>query len=101
MVIAQERYHPLDADRKPYVRHGRDGLPAVWSRGMWFRLLQRPMAGSFVRSIKNAAAVLLPIDLLLLHGWNAFSIRGMNFSVLGKISDGGPKEWIWIRFGLA
>lgn len=34
MMVAQERYKPLDANSKPYVGHGRDGLPAVWV-GMW------------------------------------------------------------------
>lgn len=32
MMISKKGYQPLDADRKAYVRHGRDGLPAVWSK---------------------------------------------------------------------
>ena len=31
-MVAQERYEALYANCEPYVRHGRDGLPAVWVR---------------------------------------------------------------------
>jgi len=30
MVVAKEGYQALYANREAYVRHGRDGLPAVW-----------------------------------------------------------------------
>lgn len=30
MMVSQEGYQPLNADGEPYVRHGRNGLPAVW-----------------------------------------------------------------------
>jgi len=48
MVVAQERYEPLDADGEAHVRHGRDGLPAVWlvvcgwESVFWDGGLQRP-----------------------------------------------------------
>ena len=41
MVITQEGDQALNADGKPYVRHGRDGLPAVWvleSTSRWDRV---------------------------------------------------------------
>lgn len=78
MVVAQEGYQPLDADCEPYVRHGRDGLPAVLSRGMY--LLSSPTArrpGVLFVSIKNAVIVLLSNECV----WNVFSMLGMECSV--------------------
>ena len=34
MVIAQKWYQALYADCKPHIRHGRNGLPAVWMMGI-------------------------------------------------------------------
>lgn len=45
-MISEKGYQPLDTDGKAYIRHGRDGLPAVWSRVGVEECSSGPEAGS-------------------------------------------------------
>lgn len=89
MMVSQEGYQPLDADCKAYIRHGRKGLPAVWSMSVWGEL-QRP-DGRELGGLWNAAGKRMLEQCYCL-------LVGMVFSKNGRRVWGGMracdiKEW--------
>lgn len=76
MMVSKKGYQPLDADREAYIRHGRDGLPTVWSRLRYScgrDMLQRPDGRGVGRVVECSEGLLLSLEQCYSSCWNAVS----------------------------
>ena len=76
MMVSQERYEALYAHCEPYVRHGRDGLPAVWVRMLLlFDGSDSQTAGRGVSVECSSKNALSPLGMWVATGvWSEFEV---------------------------